>query len=479
MQSIWSLETEFTKRKSLEQDISVDVAVIGAGMAGLLTAYLLKEKGVQVAVIEANTIASGQTKNTTAKITAQHNLIYNKLIIDVGERKARQYAVANQLAVEKYANLIQRNGIDCNFERKSAYVYSMDNNKLLKEELRAMQMLDLDAEFVERTTLPFPIKGAIKLSHQAQFNPLKFLKPITEELTIYEHTIVHEVKENTIITNHGKVKAEHIVFATHFPFVNVPGFYFARMHQQRSYVVAFENCDKLDGMYIDEADGGYSFRNYGNLLLVGGAGHRTGENGEGGAYEQIREQAKQWFPNAIERYHWSAQDCMTLDGVPYIGHFAPLEKNWYVATGFNKWGMTSSMVSAMIISDMIVGQNTKFAEVFSPQRFVVSASIKTLLEDGMKAVSGLSTQALLIPKTHFDELPNGHGGVVEYNGMKVGVYKNEKGEAFVVSTRCPHLGCQLEWNPDEKTWDCPCHGSRFDFKGNLINNPSTTNLIKY
>lgn len=479
MQSIWSLETEFEKRPALTKDITTDVAIIGAGMSGILTAFLLKEKGMQSVIIDANTIASGQTQNTTAKITAQHNLIYNRLILDVGERKARQYAVANQLAIEKYNDIITKNGIECNFERKPAYVYTLNNKQLLKEELRAMQTLDLDAEFVDRTTLPFPVEGAIKLPNQAQFHPLKFLKPLADELTIYENTCVHDVKENTLYTEHGVVKAEHIVFATHFPFINAPGFYFVRMHQDRSYVVAYENCDQLDGMYIDEADNGYSFRNYGNLLLLGGAGHRTGENSAGGAYEQIRKQAQQWFPNAVERYHWSAQDCMTLDGVPYIGRFANLERNWYVATGFNKWGMTSSMVAAMIISDMIMGNDTKFAEVFSPQRFVVSASLKALLSEGKQAVSGLATQALLIPQTAIEELPNGHGGVVEYDGRKVGVYKNEKGEAFIVSTRCPHLGCQLEWNPDEKTWDCPCHGSRFDYNGALISNPATTSLTRY
>ncbi len=476
MKSIWSDNCNISKRQDLNENINTDVVVIGAGMAGILTAYMLKQRGFQVIILEANEIASGMTKNTTAKITAQHNLIYDKLITDFGEEKAKQYAIANTLAVDNYRELIEQENIKCHFRNKSAFVYTLDDMTKIQKEIEAAKQLGINARLAVNTPLPFEIKGAVEFENQAQFNPLEFIKAITKDLVIYENTMVQTIEDNVVITNKGKVLAKSIVMATHYPFINAPGYYFMRMHQQRSYVVAFENAAQLDGMYIDADENGFSFRNYEDLLLIGGAGHRTGENQTGGCYETLRKHGLKWYPNANERYFWSAQDCMTLDGVPYIGQYSNTTPNLYVATGFNKWGMTSSMVSAMIISDMISEKQNVFSEIFSSQRFNVSASAKNLIKDGTKAVSGLMTQAFLIPKEKLVELPNSHGGIVEYNGQKVGVYKDEEGKTFMVSTKCPHLGCQLEWNPDELSWDCPCHGSRFDYKGNIIDNPSIHGL---
>lgn len=486
MQSIWSESCKFYDRNILDSDIKVDIAVIGAGMAGVLTAFMLKERGFDVVVIEANEIAGGATKNTTAKITSQHRLIYNKLINNFGVEKANQYAVSNQLAIEKYAEIIKRKDIECEFERKPAYVYSLDNLKEIEEEVKATNKLGINSKFTDKTTLPFDIKGAIRFDNQAQFNPLKFIKSISSELKIYEHTIAKEINEDVIVTDRGNVRAKLIVVTTHFPFVNNPGYYFLRMYQQRSYVIALENTAPInttpinktliDGMYIDENEKGYSFRSYKDFILLGGAGHRTGKNEQGGCYEKLRTAAKEFYPSSIEKYYWSAQDCMTLDGVPYIGHYSSSTPTLYVATGFNKWGMTNSMVSAMIISDMITGKNNDYMEIFSPQRFNITASAKNLLEDGVQAVSGMIIKKLEIPEKSSEHLQNGYGDIVECSGEKVGVYKNIDGEIFAVNIKCPHLGCQLEWNQDELSWDCPCHGSRFDYNGNLIDNPAIIGL---
>ncbi len=478
MKSLWSESCKFRKREALNKDIKTDVLVIGAGIAGILTAYMLKQKGRDVVLIDAAEIASGNTKNTTAKITSQHDLIYSKLISEFGEEKARQYAKANELAIKKYKEIIGDRRIECDFEEKPAYVYSLNEVEVLKEEAEAAKKLGIDAEFVQEANLPFKINGALKFNNQAQFNPLKFLKDISNELVIYENTRALEIKENIVVTSGGNITANNIVVATHYPIMNAPGYYFMKMHQERSYVLALENKSEIDGMYIDLNKEGYSFRTYNNLLLLGGISHRTGENEEGGSYDELRKVAKRLYPKAKEKYHWSAQDCMTIDGIPYIGRYSSETPNIYVATGFNKWGMTSSMVSAMIISDMILEKENDFSEIFSPRRFDLSLSINNIANDLIETAKNFIAQKVYIPSSEIEHIKNGHGGIIEYNGEKVGVYKNKEGKEFFVSTKCTHLGCQLSWNADELTWDCPCHGSRFDYKGRLIGSPATKDLVE-
>lgn len=477
MKSVWSESCKFRKREALNKDIKTDVLVIGAGIAGILTAYMLKQKGRDVVLIDAAEIASGNTKNTTAKITSQHDLIYSKLISEFGEEKARQYAKANELAIKKYKEIIEYKRIECDFEEKPAYVYSLNEVDVLKEEVEAAKNLGIDAEFVQEANLPFKINGAVKFNNQAQFNPLKFLKGISNELVIYENTRALEIKENLVVTSGGNITANNIVVATHYPIMNAPGYYFMKMHQERSYVLALENTSEIDGMYIDLNKEGYSFRTYNNLLLLGGISHRTGENEDGGSYDELRKVAKKLYPKAKEKYYWSAQDCMTIDGIPYIGRYSNETPNIYVATGFNKWGMTSSMVSAMIISDMILEKENDFSEIFSPQRFDLSLSINNIANDLIETAKNFIAQKVYIPSSEIEHIKNGHGGIIEYNGEKVGVYKDKEGKEFFVSTKCTHLGCQLSWNADELTWDCPCHGSRFDYKGRLIGSPATKDLV--
>ena len=477
MESVWAKSCGFGRREVLSKDIKTDVLIIGAGIAGILTAYMLKQNGREVVLIDAAEVAGGNTKNTTAKITSQHDLIYDKLISEFGEEKARQYAKANELAIKKYKQIIKERKIDCDFEEKPSYVYSLNEIESIKKEIEAAKKVGINAEFVEKANLPFEIRGAVKFNNQAQFNPLKFLKDISKDLIIYENTRALEIKENLVTTNRGNITANNIVVATHYPIMNVPGYYFLKMHQERSYVIALENVDDIDGMYIDVDKEGYSFRMYKDLLLLGAIKQRTGENEIGGSYDALRRAAKDLYPNSKERYIWSAQDCMTIDGIPYIGKYSDETPNIYVTTGFNKWGMTSSMVSAMIISDMILGKENDFSEIFSPKRFDLSASINNVAKDISETAKNFIAQKISIPSSTIEHIKNGHGGIVEYNGEKVGVYKNNEGKEFIVSTKCSHLGCQLHWNADELTWDCPCHGSRFDYEGRLIGSPATKDLV--
>lgn len=432
MKSVWSDTSEFKSFETLQDNIKTDVLVIGGGIAGILCAYALTEAGVDCVLAEANSLCGGITKNTTAKITSQHGLIYGKLITKFGAEKAKMYLEANQAAIQKYRELC--GNIDCDFEDKDAYVYSLTDREKLYSELRAIKKLGGQADFAENLPLPIPTVGAVRFKNQAQFNPLKFLSAIIGNLKIFEHTAVNEVRDVTAYTDGGSIRANKIVVATHFPFMNKHGLYFLKMYQDRSYVLALEGAQDVKGMYIDEATGGLSFRNYKNLLLLGGNSHRTGK--DRGGWDMLTDFADEYYPNAEEAYRWATQDCMTLDGVPYIGRYSIGTHELYVTTGFNKWGMTSSMVSAMLLTDMITSRENPYKEMFSPSR--------TALRPQLAVNAFEATVNLLNPTTR----------------------------------RCPHMGCALKWNRQERTWDCPCHGSRFTHDGKLIDNPATGDINK-
>ena len=430
MSSIWE---ESSGQKSFDRqkkDIKTDVLIIGGGITGILCAYMLDCAGVDYTLVEADKICGSVTKNTTAKITFQHGLIYDKLIRKFGIEKARMYLCANMAALEKFRELCRK--IECGFEEKDAYVYSLDNPKKIEKELKALESLGYHAEFSRAASLPFPVAGAVRFLNQAQFNPLQFIYGICENLNIFENTEVRELVGNTAITNHGKIKAGKIIVTTHFPFLNKHGSYFLKMYQHRSYVIALENAKDMNGMYVDEKKTGMSFRNYGQYLLIGGGGHRTGK--KGGGWREIEDFANRYFPKAPQKCRWATQDCMSLDGVPYIGRYSANTPELFVATGFNKWGMTSSMAAAMILCDMIQEKDNLYAPVFSPSRSILRFQLAV---NGFEAVGNLLTPS---------------------------------------SKRCPHLGCALKWNPQERSWDCPCHGSRFTEHGKLLDNPATGDL---
>ena len=470
VESVWSMSCEIAPRQSLCGHIRSEVAVIGAGMAGILIAHTLREAGYEVVVLERDRIALGQTRGTTAKLTAQHGMIYQKLARTLGAERARQYAMANEAALRAYRELIAAREIDCDFEDCDAYVYGGDEAALRAEAETAAE-LGLPADYVRDTPLPFPTAGAVRFAGQARFHPLKLLKAVSEDLTVYERTPVLTVEDDRAVTESGSVRAEHIVFACHYPFVNIPGLYFVRMHQERSYVLALENAPEIPGMWIGAEQYSWSFRRHNGLLLFGGAGHRTGDNKAGGRYDLLREKAREWFPDSREAAHWSAQDCMTPDSVPYIGRYAASRPNWYVATGFGKWGMTSSMAAALLLRDLIRGEESPYAAVFDPRRFGLTNAVGVAVQSG-HAVKGLAKQLFQVPSEKASQLSAGHGGIVFLNGKKAGASRDADGKLRRVDVRCPHMGCQLEWNPDEQSWDCPCHGSRFDCSGELLSGPA-------
>ena len=477
MSSIWSQEARLKNFGQLKNDISVDVAIIGGGLAGILTAYRLKKQGVDSIIIEANEICSGQTKNTTAKITSQHGEIYNKITKHYGSELAEQYAVANENAIKEYEKIVKQNNIKCDFEKKNAYLYSTDNDNNLEKEYISASGVGIDCYMTDKVNLPIKTTGALVFKNQAQFNVLKFVSGIIDGLNIYEHTRATKIVGNTVYTQNAKINAKRIVVATHYPFINFPSFYFLKMSQERSYLLALERKGvEFDGMYIGIEKSSLSFRAYNDYILLGGSAHRTGVMPSDKPFDMLTKNANKLYPYHKIITKWSAQDCVSIDNIPYIGKFGGEKSNIYVATGFAKWGMTSSMVSADIISNMICDIPCDYSEVFSPKRFNISAGAKNILINTTETVKGFSSH-LKKADGNIHDIPIGTAKEISYNGKKTGAYKDEHGRVYIVTLKCPHLKCKLNWNESTKTWDCPCHGSRYNYKGELIDNPAQKNSI--
>lgn len=426
MDSVWRKTAEMPHYEKLEGDVKTDVLIIGGGITGILCAYFMKERGIDYLLVEGQEICHGITGDTTAKITAQHGLIYAKMIGHMGLEKTKLYLEANQRALIKYAELAQHYA--CDFEEKKSFVYSLDNRKKLEKEADSYRLLGLTDEIVDTPELPFATAGAVMMRDQAQFHPLKFLGGIAQGLNIREHTFVTQLMPGKAVTEQGTITYEQAIFATHYPIDNKHGCYFMKLYQHRSYVIALQQTPPMDGMYVDENRKGLSFRSYRDLLLVGGGSHRTGK--KGGGWQELRQFAGKYYPQAVEKYWWAAQDCMPLDEAPYIGPYAPSMPGCYVATGFQKWGITSAMVSAMLLSDQVQGIENPYAAVFDPGRSIFK---KQLLVNGAESLFNLLTPT---------------------------------------RPRCPHMGCALKWNLAELSWDCPCHGSRFSEDGSLLDNPA-------
>ena len=473
MDSIWWKQLDFPAFPVLKSDLQTEIAVIGGGLAGILTAYDLHRSGAEVVVLEANRIGSGQTSGTTAKLTAQHGLRYSRLRKEIASNIAGEYAQTQLSAVSRLRRLVQEQNIACDWEDCTTFLYTCGVPEPLQKEYEACRSLGMDVFLIRNTELPFAAE-ALGLRNQARFHPLKLLLSLAAELNIYEQTRVLKVSGHEIRTANGTtVTAQKIIFTCHFPFINFPGLFFARQHQERSYVLALENAPRLNHCYLGIENYGLSLRSWGKYLLLGGSGHRTGENQTGNTYQRLEEAAKRFWPQSHIVSRWSAQDCIPMDGIPYIGPYSKSNPDWLVATGFQKWGISTSVVAAEILSRLALEQPLppEYA-LYTPHRFHLAASVHQLAEDGAHSVLGLGKHFLEPGRIDLDSLPTGHGGIVKINGKKVGAYRDTDGTLYTVSVKCPHLGCQLEWNPDEKSWDCPCHGSRFDFHGNLLDGPA-------
>lgn len=430
MEFLWTQGLKRPEFSRLNGDMETDVLVIGGGMAGILCALRLQQAGVECVVAEADTVGSGITKGTTAVLTAQHDTLYTDLIETYGRDNARRYLTANLDAVEAFAELSKT--FPCSFQRADSVMYTHSDGERLAQEAEAVRSLGFEAEFCTKTPLPFPVAGAVRYPGMAQFHPLAFLYGAAKQLCVFEHTPVRRLDGTMAQTDSGRIRAQKVIVATHFPFINRHGMYFMKLYQNRSYIIAYDNAPNLECTFVSTAEDGFYLRNFGSLLLIGGGEHRTGK--KGGGFAPIEEFARRYFPQAEERFRWATQDCMSLDGLPYVGAYSPKLPDVFTATGFNEWGMTTSMVAAQTLTALVQGRPDPLMGMLSPDRKMRAGQLAANL--------GTTLLNFLTP----------------------------------TARRCSHLGCALKWNPQEHSWDCPCHGSRFRSDGRLIDNPAMKDI---
>ena len=453
----------------LEGVHQTEVCIIGGGMAGLNLAFLLKQAKREVIVLEAEAIGHAQSVRTTAKITCLPGFFYHDLIERVGLSEAHKAARILRRALAEYADLIFHHQINCDFERLPFVLLSSDAKRIEKE-AKALKELHFMCEVDLQKETPLGKGAAVILDNQAQFDAGAWMSEISKGLEIYEHSRAVHVENDEVFTAKGKVQAKHIVFCDHYPFVNFPGAYFMKMHQERSHVLTLKNVPRVNMMVYRADEIVESLRFDGQTALYSGFSHPTGKGSED-VLKRMKEKAKSRFETAEIIAVNSAQDCMTPDSMPYIGQFSSSTPHWHIATGFNKWGMIYSMAAALILRDKICGIPNPDASVFDSLRSVLSAPVNEM-KHMASSFAGLFREFMTLPELKAEEIPLGEGGIVELDGISLGVYKETDGTLFVVSSRCPHLKCQLMWNSAEKTWDCPCHGSRFDRYGHRIEGPA-------
>lgn len=489
--SVWLETTPETAYDSLEDDLTVETVVIGGGITGITTAVLLAEAGRDVVLLERDRIASGVSGHTTAKVTSQHGRLYASLIQTHGIQTARRYAEANQAAVEFVTTRVAEHEIDCDCVRLPAYTYteSADSVETIREEARAARTVDLPASYVE-TVPSADAAAAVRFDEQAEFNPRRYLLALAETVVeaggrIFEKTRASSVDDGTpcrVETPRGTVTAEDIVVATHFPILDRAG-YFARQYPKRSYVLAVRATDPpTEGMYYRSGTPYFSARTAEidgeTLTLVGGQNHKTGQGGStADRYRRLERTARERFDIDSIEYRWSTQDYVSVDGIPYVGPLGPVAENTYVATGFGGWGLSNGTAAGMMLSDKLLDRPNHWLDTFDPLRTTVQASAHDLLTENANVakrflgdwVEGLQTRTV-------HDVGRGEATVSRRGGDVIGIYRDENGDLHAVDAVCPHLGCLVQWNEGEQTWDCPCHGSRFEIDGQVIIGPANDDL---
>lgn len=496
LKPFWIENTPDTNYPDLKESLTVDVTILGAGIAGITSAILLKKAGLSIALIEAGKIIKDVTGHTTAKITAAHNVIYKELLKEHGEKKANIYAMANQSAINQIESLIKEYNIACDFRRLPCYVYTenKDSLKIIKEEAEAARKVGLPVSYEESIPLEgFNVRGAVKYENQAEFHPRKYLLGLTQKIQgdnchIFENTRALNIKEgytNEVVTDKGSIHSKHVIVSTNFPIYD-PGQLFAKMYPSKSYALGFYMKKQFpDAMFIG-VDPIRTYRSTpsdkGQMIIAGGVNHKTGQVKDTiECYKKLEEHVRTHFDVDSIDYRWSTQDNVTIDKVPYIGKVESKSRGIYVATGLMKWGMSNGTVAAIILSDLILGKDNPWSSLFDPSRSkAVVESSKEFIGTNIGIVKELLSSITPPPESIDPSILNeGEGKIIKIGEKEFGAYKDENGKIYLVSAACTHLGCTITWNNAEKTWDCPCHGSRFNYDGSVIHAPALMQLKEY
>jgi glycine/D-amino acid oxidase-like deaminating enzyme/nitrite reductase/ring-hydroxylating ferredoxin subunit len=485
--SLWLDGLPATPRSRPAPEDEVDVAVIGGGIAGITTALLLKRGGARVAVIEAATVGSGVTGATTAKVTALQSTVLSQIRSRHGDDTAAVYAQASTAAVEQVASLAEELGIDCDLARRPALTYAPEGSDMdaVTDEHEAARAAGLPTELVEDAGLPYPVAGAVRLAEQLELHPVRYVRGLAEAIdgdgsVVLEGVRVRGVDDGTpcrITTTGPTLTARHVVVATHYPLLD-RGVFFARLEPQRSYCVAARvHGEPTRTMAISAGSPTRSIRSHRELLIVGGEGHAAGaREATPERFAALEAFAREHWDVAELTHRWSAQDPHVYDSLPVIGPYVPGSSRLWVASGFMKWGLTSGTFAAMILRDRIGGAESPWAATFAPNRVSLRSAPKLAEMNARVGVDFVGDRLKPGEAGSADDVPPGEARVVREGLGRTGVYRDEEGEVHAVSLRCTHLGCLLRFNAAETSWDCPCHGSRFDVDGQVLEGPAVDPL---
>lgn len=489
-ESYWISSAEGNRYESINADVETDYLVIGGGIAGITSFFLLARSGRQAVLIDADRVGYGCTSRSTGKISCQHGLLYSTMEKKFGIDNAKLYYEINRKAIDFIEKNVQEYNIDCEFERLSAVLFTQDENYVerLENEYETYQRMGIDSELLDSIPLPVPILKALVMKNQAQFHPKLYVdalaKLATEQHgTIYEDTRVVDFESGdicTVKTSKGHtIKARHVIITTHFPCYDGAGLYFAKLKPTRTYAVAAKyEQDFPHAHFINAEDPTRSLRYVpkDKLLVIVGESHKVGHHNKD-YYQSLKDFGKEHFKIEAFNYQWSAQDYYPPHDIPFIGYLNKNHKNIFVATGFLKWGLSNGTAAALIIQEMIESGHSEYENLFTHGTLTDILSSNFLLENADVVVQLIGGKLKIGDR----ELPDepGIGRIVRMEGKRCGYYMDENHDAYIVDITCRHLGCELKWNDMEKSWDCPCHGSRFDYKGNVLEGPAELKLNAY
>ena len=485
--SYWNATSTATDFPELIGEINVDVAIIGGGIVGTTTARVLKDRGVKVALIEARRVGRQVTGKSTAKITSQHTLTYQTLQQKFGEDRARLYADAQETALRQIKTFAAQYGIACDIEPKSAFIYaeSEDNVGDIEREVEVAKRLGLPASLVRETDLPFPIRAAVRFDNQAQFHPTKYVAGLAGTISgdgchIFEHSRAIDWEPTRVSTERGSVNARHVVMATHLPLGQVGGFY-AEVYPYAEPVIAAKIRRPPSGMYLNAEDPSHSLRTHTRendiYAIASGMSFKPGHTDDERKHLQDIER---WLTSNFDvgpiEYRWVNEDYSPMDEAPFVGWSSSIGSRYLVATGFKAWGITNGTAAGMILADLATDRENRWLDIFDATRLNLIAGGAQLVKENVQVAAHLVSGYLSRKPKSFDELGPGDAAIMSIDGENVAAFKDEHGHVHAVSAVCTHMGCIVGWNETDRTWDCPCHGSRFELTGEVIHGPATKPL---